>query len=526
MRHIIRIFGLISVFLFALLHPALTAEKTLDFIDSDRTISMDLKDADLKDVLKIFSMQAGLNFIASENVKERKITLYMDKVPIKQAMEKLFKANNLSCEYDEDANIFTVQYWGDPEAQTITRVYKLKHRSVASSNIEREKENLLSKVGFVASATGTEIDTGAGSSSQSANQSQGTDIVSAIKQILGKQGKISEDKRTNSLIVTDIPSKFPAIEEVIASLDVPDVQVMLEVEMLDVSKDVIDQLGFNLGTRDLPSPFTWILPGGLGGSKFFIGNKDLQRDKYDYKDANGNNRGGLVLGSTYAAVLDFLSTRSDTKYLARPRILTLNNETAEIGITRDEIVSTSLKTETLEGGSTITSKEYERATSLALTPEGIGIFLRVTPQINMETREITMVINPKTSSAVQSTEITNEIARDPEVRSAKCIVKIKDGETVVMGGLIHSAKQETVTKIPIFGDLPVVGAFFRHKDINKNIERELLVFITPRIVNDQALRFVQTPRQAQAIAGGYPVANPQRQETINSMMNIFERKKN
>jgi type II secretory pathway component GspD/PulD (secretin) len=442
-------------------------------------------------------------------------------------MEKLFKANNLSCEYDEDANIFTVQYWGDPEAQTITRVYKLKHRSVASSNIEREKNTLLSKVGFVASATGTEVDTGAGSSSQSANQSGGTDIVSAIKQILSKQGKISEDKRTNSLIVTDIPSKFPAIEEVIAGLDVPDAQVMLEVEMLDVSKDVVDKLGFNLGTKDTPSPFTWILPGGLSGSKFFIGDKGLKTDLFDYKDENGNNRGGLVLGSTYAAILDFLSTQSDTKYLARPRILTLNNETAEIGITRDEIVSTSLKTETTgEGGPSFTSKTYERATSLALTPEGIGIFLRVTPQINMETREITMVINPKASSAVQSTEVSGEIARDPEVRSAKCIVKIKDGETVVMGGLIHKEKQETVTKVPIFGDLPVVGALFRHKEVNKNVDRELLVFITPRIVNDQALRFVQTPRQAQAIAGGYPIANPQRQETINSMMNIFERKKN
>jgi type II secretory pathway component GspD/PulD (secretin) len=508
------------------MHPALTAEKALDFIDSDRTISMDLKDADLKDVLKIFSMQAGLNFIASQNVEERKITLYMDKVPIKQAMEKLFRANNLSCEYDEDSNIFTVQYWGDPEAQTITRVYKLKHRSVSASNIEREKEALLSKVGFVSSVSGSDTAAGASSSQRSANQSQGTDIVGAIKQILSKQGKVSEDKRTNSLIVTDIPSKFPAIEEVIASLDTPDAQVMLEVEMLDVSKDVMDQLGFNIGTKDVPNPFTWILPGGLGGSKFFIGDLTYRKTGIDYPSSVQPQNGRFVFGSSYAAILDFLSMQSDTKYLARPRILTLDNETAEIGITRDEIVSSSLKTETLEGGSTITSKEYERATSLSLTPEGIGIFLRVTPQINLETREITMVINPKTSSAVQSSEIEGEIARDPEVRSAKSIVKVKDGETVVMGGLIHKEKQETTTKVPIFGDIPVIGAFFRHKDVNKNIDRELLVFITPRIVNDQTLRLAQTPRQSQPLAGGYPVVNPQRQETINSMMNIFERKKN
>ena len=527
-----------SVYLFFLLSlaliPGLNAATDLSgIIDTDKTISMDLQDASLKDVLKIFSIQSELNFIASDSVKDRKITLYMDNVPIKDAMVKLFKVNKLNYDYDKNANMFTVNYADDNlEPDMITRVYQLKYRSVSTANLEKEKNNLFSG----ASVTSGQLSSGSSGissamsgfgntiSSRTSANSSGTNILDALKQILSKNGKITEDNKTNSLIVTDLASRFPVIEDIISRLDIPQPQVMLDVEMLDVSKDVVDKLGFNIGSPSSPSPFTMILNSSLRHGASFIGTDIANRGA---KITTSGVAGNLVLGNSLSMVLDFLSQQSDTRYLARPRILTMNNETAEIGITKDEIVSSQLKTETTSGGTTILTHEYERATSLSLTPEGIGIFLRVTPQINLETGEINLVVNPKTSSTTQSPDVpSSEIARDPEVRSTKSIIKVFDGETVVLGGLIHQEKRQISTKIPLLGDIPILGMLFRHKDVERNQDRELLVFITPHIIKDRNFRLPQNGMPSTAYSKQYPALTSDRGQAIANMLNTFERERN
>lgn len=516
----------IIIFFFALLIPSLKAETDLPgLIDSDKTISMDLQEANLKDVLKIFSVQSGLNFIASEAVKDRKVTLYLDNVPIKETMVKLFKANRLIYEYDEDANIVIVTYAEDTqEPNMITKVFQLKYRSVAAANLEKEKINLF------AGSTVTSGKLAAGTAAASAASAvQGFSITDAVKQLLSKNGKINEDASTNSLIVTDLASRFPSIEEVISGLDQPQPQVMLEIEVLDVSKNLIDKLGFHLGDiTSSPNPLSLIL-GDHNKANFFIGDLTKKGGSLLTSGISGNT----VIGNYYAALLDFLSQQQDTKFLARPRILTLNNETAEIGIIKDEVMD--LKSDsTINDAGVITSisRTFNRATSIALTQEGIGIYLRVTPQINLDTGEITMVVNPKTSSASDKTEFgvgTNNYMfyRDPEVRSTKSIIKVKDGETVVLGGMIHQEKQETRLKVPILGDIPILGALFRNKNVSRNIDRELLVFITPRIIKDSATKiakkenFISRYPSAQA-----PLSRSDRRQEISDLLNTFERERN
>ena len=272
--------------------------------------------------------------------------------------------------------------------ETITKVYYLKYRSVPSAKLEREKKDLLSKAG--------------GSSSE-------TDILISLRQVLSKDGKITEDTTTNSLLITDIPSRFPDIDRVVASLDIPQSQVMLDVEILDVSKNTVDKLGFDFGNTGIlnavsTSPITLLLAGthvsggGATGSKLFIGDVSKRGKDISYPNIPGT----VSFGRTFAEVLDFLRTQSDTKYLARPKLLTLNNETAEIAISKDEIVGYNETVSITDQGSVIT-REYIRATDLKLTPEGTGVTLRVTPQINLDTNEITLVINPKSSITNNST---------------------------------------------------------------------------------------------------------------------------
>ena len=448
----------ISLVLFVLFlcspRPAeLNAQQEMFLGQSQATVSMDFQDAKIKDILKILSIQSGLNFIASEGLQDRKVTLYLDNVPIQEAMDKIFKANNLSYELDEDTNIFIVKDWGKPQVETVTRVYTLKYRSVPGARLESERNNLL--------ASGNK-------------QAGSTDILFSLKQVMSSDGRISEDARTNSLIITDVPSRFESIEKVIVSLDVEQQEVMLDVEILDVSKNVVDKLGFEFDEH----PFTLKLAGRGHGTGGWIGQKI----------PIGNPVPGMVaLGSFYAQTLSYLRTLTDTKYLARPRLLTLNNETAEISITKDEVVgfNSTQNTSSTTGDVVATTITFIRSTDLTLTKEGTGVFLRVTPQINPDTGEITMVLNPKSSVTSPSTlNSTTSTQADAEVRSTKSIVKVRDGETVMLGGLIHTDKAVITKKLPILADIPFIGLFFRHKNQTQDIERELIVFITPHIVKD------------------------------------------
>lgn len=500
------------IFIFCLLPLKLNAAEKSPFSDPKITISMDLQDARLKDILKMFSMQSGLNFIASEAVQERKITLYLDKVPIKEVMDKLFKANNLSYELDSKAKIFIVKDWGIPQIETVTTVFPLKYATVSSSSLKEEMaqtQRRVSTSSSYSSTTATSGTTAARSGKWKSEEEVG--ITETVKKLLSANGVVIEDYRTNSLIVRDIPSRMPIIAQTIALLDVPVTQVLIEVEMLDVNKNIVDKLGFEFGNN----PLTLILPGEFQrrGAELFFGAKSSREAE-----------GGLTLGRTYARALDFLRTQTDTKYLARPKLLTLNNEPAEISITKDEVVGKKETTVVPTTGGSTSTVEYIRSTDLALTKEGTGIYLRVTPQVNPETNEITMLINPKTS--ITNTSALFSTQADAEVRSTKSIVKVKDGETVMLGGIIHTDKSVVTKKLPILGDIPFLGALFRHKNKSKDIERELIVFITPHIIKDKGLEFVQTKKDRLSSRGQAGVLASERQATINSSLNSLEKIRN
>ncbi|MFA4842974.1 MAG: secretin N-terminal domain-containing protein, partial [Candidatus Omnitrophota bacterium] len=339
-------------------------------------------------------------------------------------------------------------------------------------------------------------------------------ITTVVKKLLTSEGSVIEDFRTNSLIVTDIPSRIPVIAQTIAALDMPVAQVMLEVEMLDVSKNAVDKIGFKFGQ----TPFTVVLTGSSMGLMWPFGGTNLPLSAIR-QFAPGNiavNTGS----NTYTVMLDFLKTQTDTKYLARPRILTLNNETAEIKITTSETVGVISQVTT--GASTTSSTTPERVTT--------GVTLRVTPQINSDTGEITMFIMPEVKDVSTSSFLIGNTGstfyKDPETRSTKSVVRVKDGDTIVVGGLIRNERTETYTKLPILGDLPLVGLFFRHRNKEKDRERELLVFITPRLLKNSdaqqlaAANKVTLPEREQNTATGV-----RRQDIIGASLNRFEEKR-
>ena len=401
----------------------------------DVKITLDLKDASLRDVLKMLSVQSGLNFISSEAVADRRITLFLDNVMLKAAMDKIFSVNNLTYELDRESNIFIVKDWGKPSLELDTRVYFLKHIAVTNSRIGTASAGMRDALGSVVSTS----------------------------------GKIIEDPATNSIIITDMPSKFPVIEKVITNLDVPVAQVMIEVEILDVDKSDVDKLGLKFSGTDwlkYSGPnFSAVYPfSGATLAKGLLGDTGSTRAAWDM--------------SNLTVALDFLQTRTNTKFLARPKIFVLNNETAELKLSADEAIG-SQSTTTDTGSSATTTVAAERAQT--------GVSLKVTPQISMATGEITMTLEPTVKEAVTGLTVGTQSTKDVEERSFKSTIRIKDGQTVILGGLIRKKSTLTRTNVPFFSEIPVLGMFFRHKEDGPRRDREILVFITPRIMRNQPL---------------------------------------
>ena len=408
----------------------------------DVRITLDLKDASLRDVLKMLSVQSGLNFISSEAVADRNITLFLDNVMLKAAMDKIFAVNNLTYELDRESNIFIVKDWGTPSLESDTRVYSLKYARVSNSRLNQ----------------------GSSSSGGSAGSSSGGGLKDALGIVMSAQGKIIEDPATNSIIITDMPSKFPVIEKVITNLDVLVPQVMIEVEILDVDKSDVDKLGLKFSGTD------WLKYTGPNfGPVYPFSGATLASGLLG---DTGSARATWNMSSLTVA-LDFLQTRSSTKFLARPKIFVLNNETAELKLSSDEAIGSQTTTTSSEGTANTTTAA-ERAET--------GVSLKVTPQISMATGEITMTLEPTVKEAVTGLTVGTQSTKDVEERSFKSTIRINDGQTVILGGLIRKKSVLTNTNVPFFSQIPVLGMFFRHKEDGPRRDREILVFITPRII--------------------------------------------
>lgn len=438
---------------------------------SPKLISLDLEKAEMVDVLKMLSQQTGLNFISTEAVKERILTLYLENVPLEEAMDILFKANNLAYDYYPDASIFIVKEMGKPTIELKTVVYHLRYARVGSSKVEKEVLCQLGGSGGGSSGGGEDTDIG---------------IKGAVESVLSEVGKVIEEPLTNSLVVVDVPSQFSIIDEVVKKLDIPIPKVMIEVEMLDVSKSVMDKFGVNwpealmrldmsLCQRTTAFPFRQSKMANQSGNIAAVTTEEAASGWSDVS-WGANHFGPTILTVVGAElVLNFLRSQADTKYLARPKILTLSNQTAEIKITADEAVG-------------VTKTESDTDTTYTIERVETGVKLTVTPQVDKDTKDITLVMNMTVKASSDSGFTTEEYItgniKNTEERSAKAIMRLKDGQTLFIGGLIKKGTTDTRSKVPILSDIPLIGRFFRYKYLNKE-DRELMVFLTPHIIEDR-----------------------------------------
>lgn len=470
-------------------------------------LSMEFQDANLKDVLKAFSAQTGINVIASEEVGERTVTLYLEEVTAMDALDQILQASALTYERPAGSQIYIVKPQDEkPKITTITRVYPLRYARVSTSKLAKAVEQLSSSSSSTASSVGSASTSsssgtsGTSSGTSSTSGGAGVGIDQVIETILTEDGNVVVDARTNRLIVTDVAENFPQIEAVINSLDIRTAQILIEVEMLETTLSKLKDLGIEWGTGSEGNLISFT-PSATGRSTRFpfgwIGHGDA---------ASGPTSFGLSTLSfnSFQGVLQALESDSDTKVLARPKVLTLDNESAVIKLTSNQAIG-------------FTSTGQVATGTQSATPERTqtGVSLTVTPQVN-EGGFVTMVVEPTVTKVVTASVTppsTGGTVVDPKTRSARVVVRVRNGDTLVLGGLIDRSDATTMRQVPILSGIPLLGGAFKNEEVNDSTS-ELVVFVSPRILTEP-------PATRMASVGAGPFAIRE-QENASSRQSLME----
>lgn len=271
-----------------------------------------------------------------------------------------------------------------------------------------------------------------------------TEMGSAIVQI---------DPETRSLVVIADPETNEQIRRVIESLDQPKPQVLIKVLFVEVTH----RRGLDLGTDLLHTSAS--------------GDVLENRIQTEWGVA-AEMEGGFwrLLTDDFDATLRALAERGLLEVLSRPAILARNNQEAVIVV--GEEVPFVTNSRVADNGSVFNTIEYA----------DVGIILRVTPYI-LSNEQVELIVAPEISTLTEQTIPVSETVRSPVIakRQAETVVVTPNGRTVVIGGLMESQKTESVRKVPVLGDIPLLGVLFRRK-VTEDIKKELVIFLTPYIV--------------------------------------------
>lgn len=282
----------------------------------------------------------------------------------------------------------------------------------------------------------------------------------------GESVSVQADEESNALVITAPASIFPSLRAVIQQLDIPRAQVHIEAIIAEVSLDTSEELGVQwLIQEDDTAGYVQRFSDGTPAIETIINNGVIPDG--GLIGLGAINDGGL----SFVTLIRALQGDGETNLLSTPSIVTLDNQEAEI------IVGQNVPFVTGESTSSSSTTENPFRT---VERQDIGISLKVKPQIN-EGDAITMEIEQEVSSIAASAASTVDIVTNK--RSIKTTVQLEDGEMLVLGGLIDDTLTENQQKVPVLGDIPVLGALFRSKRTSR-IKQNLMVFIRSTIIKD------------------------------------------
>ncbi len=398
-------------------------------------LSLNFQDIEVRAVLQLIADFTDLNLVASDTVGGN-VTLRLQNVPWDQALDIVLKAKGLDKRLE--GNVLTVA----PAAEIAAR----EREQLENEKQIRELAPVYTDLVQINYADAAEV----------AEVLQG----SADATLLTERGSVQVVARTNSLLIKDTQAKLDELRALIEQLDIPIRQVMIEARIVTLSSDFKEELGVK-----------W-----SGKKNDALKNDDRGLSLGGGQDGDVFNDLGVTGGGSSAIAIGF-STNGGT--ILNLELSALLSDGGGEVISQPKVITADKKTAVIKSGKEIPYEEKTSsgATSVAFKDAVLG--LEVTPQITPDGRVIMDIkINNDDTTDQASNNVpiisTNEITTQ---------VLVEDGETVVLGGVFKQTKQQGVTKVPVLGDMPFVGALFR-KNTESDTKEELLVFITPRIVTE------------------------------------------
>ncbi|MFZ5802584.1 MAG: type II secretion system protein GspD [Candidatus Omnitrophota bacterium] len=444
-------------------------------------MNLDFKGAALINVLGALSEVSGMNFVAGQEIADRKVNMSLDNIDLEKTLNALSRGCNVTFEYIPQTKIYLFRATADTPglAPMFTRVLKLKY--LRASEIREIDAGESSSGGAAGLAT---LDTDEDSTGSAEGKTMA--IVKIVEGMLSDRGKVSVDDRSNSLVVTDSEDRLGMVEKAVEELDKPLKQVLISVILVETYEDLDRELGIEWANTATADGSWMLLTGGTSATSFPFNYAKFWKEHTGWEglDPEPNLTTLALSGDEVKGTKDFsrltmevkaLQEASKLKILAKPRILVLDNHPALIKISTSTAVGSivTASNTTAQGGSTgINTAQAERAE--------IGTILRVTPQIN-DKKKVTLTIEPTFATVAESSIISD--TGDPTVRAARTTLMVNDRETLVLGGLLFSNQELSERRVPLLGDIPLLGRAFRNEQ--KIIrDRELILFMTPEIISD------------------------------------------
>ncbi|EEZ87938.1 Fimbrial assembly protein PilQ [Vibrio harveyi 1DA3] len=423
-----------------------------------KLISINFQDIPVRNVLQLIADYNQFNLVVSDSV-EGNLTLRLDGVPWQQVLDIILQVKGLDKRVD--GNVILVA----PKDELDLR----EKQQLEKQKLEQEMGELSSEIIKVNFAKASDI----------AEMINGEGNIS----MLSERGSMTIDERTNSLLIRELPENIEVIREIIESLDIPVKQVQIEARIVTINEGNMDELGVRWGFTSINGSHT------VGGS---IENNLATIGLYDGGGDGEGDDGGSSVGiddflnvnlaatSPNATSLAFQVAKLGSDTLLDLELSALQQESKAEIISSPRLITTNKKPAYIEQGTEIPYLESSSSGATSVTFKKAVLSLKVTPQITPDNRLVLdLSVTQDRPGQVVKTGTGEAVAIDTQRIGTQVLVN--NGETVVLGGIFQHSITNSVDKVPLLGDLPLLGALFRrsYENVGKS---ELLIFVTPKVV--------------------------------------------
>ncbi|UVM27884.1 type IV pilus secretin PilQ [Pseudomonas sp. B21-021] len=410
-------------------------------------LSLNFQDIDVRSVLQLIADFTNLNLVASDTVQGG-ITLRLQNVPWDQALDLVLKTKGL--DKRKVGNVLLVA----PADEIAARERQELESQKQIAELAPLRRELLQ-----------------------VNYAKAADIAKLFQSVTSAEAKVDErgsitvDERTNNIIAYQTQDRLDELRRIVAQLDIPVRQVMIEARIVEANVDYDKSLGVRWG-GSIQNKGNWNTSGVSNGSSTTIGTPGSTSTNSPFVDMGTvNNTSGIGIAFiTDNVLLDLELTAMEKtgngEIVSQPKVVTSDKETAKI-----------LK------GTEIPYQEASSSGATSVSFKEASLSLEVTPQITPDNRIIMEVKVTK-----DEPDYLNKVQDVPPIKKNEVNAKVlvNDGETIVIGGVFSNTQSKVVDKVPFLGDVPYLGRLFR-RDVVSEKKSELLVFLTPRIMNNQAI---------------------------------------